>query len=344
MNYRRMICGVALSLVAFCVVVAEEETNEKAQEKTEEKPQPPKIVRKGTIDLDLVEAHYFVWKGRLLREEWARAHYKDRVHPAMHFQIRDAETNERITTMAMNHHFGTVYVEGETLYVLGSTPKHNAIDIFKTTDLKNWEQWNVLTDKRFKIMNTSLIKVDDEYVLMFETDRPGYRSWAARFMKSKDLKTWKLLSGDHVYGRYIQAAPHCLRYANGYYYIFHVRRHSVDGEMNWTINVVRSKDLKNWEESPFNPLMAPHEDDRKLAPRVTFTEAQKKRIATDPDTNNSDIDVFGYKGKTIISYAWGNQKGIEHLAEAECELPIEKFLAGWFPPGVKAESADVKQD
>jgi len=331
MSARRLVCliGVILSVSCFAAEV--------------KVPERPKIVRKGTIDLDLVEAHYFVWKGRLLREEWARRHYKDRAHKEMHLQIRDAVTGERITTVAMNHHFGTVYVEDDTLYVVASTSKHNAINMFASKDLKNWEQWNVLTDKRFKIMNTSLIKVDDEYILMFETDRPGYVSWAARFMKSKDLKNWELLSGEHVYGVHIQAAPHCLRYANAYYYNFHVRCHKENGINNWTINVVRSKDLKEWEESPFNPVMKSHEDDRKLSPRVKFTDEQKERIATDPNTNNSDIDVFGYEGKTIISYAWGNQKGIEHLAEAECELPIEEFLEGWFPPILKAEPADVKR-
>jgi hypothetical protein len=334
MGFARELAGAVLVSSIFCLGAGQEEEKQ-------EPPGRPVIERKGTIDLDLVEAHYFEWKGRLLREEWARRHYKDRAHPEMHLQIRDAMTGERITTFAMNHHFGTVFVEGETLYALGSTPSHNAINLFETKDLETWTQRNVITSKQFRIMNTSLIKVGDEYVLMFETDRPGYVSWAARFMTSKDLETWTLLSEEHVYGLHIQAAPHCLRHAGGWYYLFHVRSDSKDGAKCWTINVVRSRDLKAWKESPFNPVMASHEDDRKLAPRVTFTEAQKQRIATDPNVNNSDIDVYGYQGRTIISYAWGNQKGIEHLAEAECALPLEDFLEGWFPPGVEPPSADV---
>ena len=47
--------------------------------------------------------------------------------------------------------------------------------------------------------------------------------------------------------------------------------------------------------------------------------------------NNSDIDFCEFQGQTVINYSWGNQHGIEHLAEARHEGPVNDFLEGWFP-------------
>jgi hypothetical protein len=295
-------------------------------------PQRPHIEKKGTIACDLVEAHYFVWKGRLLREEWARTHYKsDRVYPESYIQIRDAETGERIAAFARDHSFGTIYVEDDTAYVIATYDKpgpkrRGQVNMFISKDLQNWQERNVIDDPKFLICNTSLVKAGDEYVLMFEIGRPNVTSWTARFAKSRDLKTWDILPEEYIHGRNYMAAPHCLKYCEGYFYNFYVR-----DKFGYSVWVARSRDLKTWEESPFNPVLRADEDDRKLAPRITFTEQERKRIATAVNINNSDVDIFGYKGKTLISYSWGNQHGVEHLAEAEYKGPVDEFLTGWFP-------------
>ncbi|MEA1950517.1 MAG: hypothetical protein U9N87_03985 [Planctomycetota bacterium] len=305
--------------------------------------QRPKIVKKGTIACSLVEAHYFVWKGRLLREEWARNHYKaDRVYPESHIQIRDAETGERIAVLAKGHEFGTIFIEGDTAYVAATGDlntkgaRRTQINIFASKDLKNWTKWNAVDNKKFNICNTSIVKTEDEYILMFEIDKPNVVSWTARFAKSKDLKKWEVLPEEYIHGRRYMAAPHCLKYSKGYFYNFYVRN-----RFGYSVFVSRSRDLKKWEDSPFNPVMRADKNDRILSPKVKFTEKEKKRIAAATDKNNSDIDVFGYKGKTLISYSWGNQHGVEHLAEAEYNGPIEEFLSGWFP--YKAAESGVSQ-
>jgi len=293
----------------------------------------PAIVKKGTIACDLVEAHYFVWKGRLLRQEWARAHYKaDRVFPETHIQIRDAQTGERVAALAKGHEFGTIFVEGDTAYVVATGDvsikgkRRKQINVFASKNLGTWEKWNAVDDNRFNICNTSLVKAGSEYVLMFEISRPNVTSWTARFAKSKDLKTWEVMPEEYIHGRKYMAAPHCLKYSDGYFYNFHVRN-----RFGYSVWVSRSRDLKAWEDSPLNPVLRADENDRKLSPRISFTDEEKKRIATAQDKNNSDIDVFGYKGKTLISYSWGNQRGTEHLAEAGYDGPVDEFLSGWFP-------------
>jgi len=301
-------------------------------EDTHKRPARPQIVKTGTIDLDVVEAHYFVWKGRLLREQWCKAKYKgQRALEGTHIAIRDVQTGKLVASLAQDHAFGTVFIEDGTAYIVATYDKpgpkrRKQVNLFASEDLKTWRQWNVIDDPKFNICNTSLIKVADEYVLMFEISRPNVRSWTARFAKSKDLKTWQILPEEYIHGRNKMAAPHCLKYHDGYFYNFHVVRHR-----GYSTFVSRSKDLKQWEDSPLNPVLTADEDDRKPGPGVRFTAEQKQRIATAKDHNNSDIDIFEHKGRCLISYSWGNQHGTEHLATAVYRGPLASFLPGWFP-------------
>ncbi len=292
----------------------------------------PKIVKMGTIDLDVVEGHNFVWQGRLLREQWCKNHYKgERGLPGSQIAIRDVQTGKLLASLAQDHAFGTVYVEDDTAYVVATYDKpgpkrRKQVNLFASKDLKNWQQWNVIDDPQFNICNTSLIKVGDEYVLMFEINRPNVNSWTARFAKSRDLKNWEILPEEYIHGRNKMAAPHCLKYHDGYFYNFHVVRHR-----GYSTFVSRSSDLKHWEDSPLNPVLMADDEDRKLAPGVEFTDEQKQRIATARNINNSDIDILEHEGKCLISYSWGNQHGTEHLATAEYNGHLASFLEGWFP-------------
>ena len=86
----------------------------------------------------------------------------------------------------------------------------------------------------------------------------------------------------------------------------------------------------HWELSPLNPVLRVSDQDRQIAnPRLT--PAQRQRIATARNINNSDLDFCEYQGRLVINYSWGNQQGVEHLAEAMYEGTEEQFLRGWFP-------------
>jgi len=52
------------------------------------------------------------------------------------------------------------------------------------------------------------------------------------------------------------------------------------------------------------------------------------QTATD---NNSDVDLCEFRGRTIITYSWGNQQGTEFLAEAVYDGSLASFLKGFFP-------------
>ena len=63
----------------------------------------------------------------------------------------------------------------------------------------------------------------------------------------------------------------------------------------------------------------------------TMTDEQRKFIAGAVDRNNSDVDFCEYRGRTIITYSWGNQRGTEFLAEAVYDGTLASFLKGFFP-------------
>jgi hypothetical protein len=62
-----------------------------------------------------------------------------------------------------------------------------------------------------------------------------------------------------------------------------------------------------------------------------MSDPQRTRVANAVDINNSDIDFCEFHGQLRITYSWGNQQGIEHLAEAMYDGSEAEFLRGWFP-------------
>ena len=95
-------------------------------------------------------------------------------------------------------------------------------------------------------------------------------------------------------------------------------------------HIVRSKDLKHWESSRLNPVMAFSDEDKAIA-NPKLTAEQRKAIAQAKDINNSDVDLCEFQGKTVIYYSWGNQQGNEFLAEAVYEGTLASFLRSYFP-------------
>jgi hypothetical protein len=79
-----------------------------------------------------------------------------------------------------------------------------------------------------------------------------------------------------------------------------------------------------------NPVLRHSPEDKNIANR-SLTPEQVKRVQEALNLNNSDIDFCEWQGKTFITYSWGNQQGVEHLAEAVYDGSLADFLRGWFP-------------
>lgn len=291
----------------------------------------PLIRKIGTIDLDLVETTPVVFSGRLYRFEWVREGYWNNLRKTNYFRFVDHDRNAALPPFADGHEFGSAFVTGSKVYVTGTTGR-GAVNIFASANLTNWETWPAIPPGRYGIFNTSLCKAAHDFVLMFEIDRPAEEAgipFTARFARSPDLRAWTLTPPEYNYARDRYTAPHCLRWLDGWFYDFYLEAH--DG---YEMRVVRSRDLVRWEPSRLNPVLRASPEDKRIA-NPKLTEAQRTRVAHAVNLNNSDIDFCEWEGRLIINYSWGNQQGVEHLAEAIYEGTERQFLLGWFPEGEK---------
>ncbi len=289
----------------------------------------PLIVKKGTIDCDVVETSPIVFKNKVFRYEYVRPRYWDNHTGDSYSRFIDHETGEATTSFAKGYHLGSAFVDNNTVYVTAvNIWDGEEIHIFSSTDMKNWEHWMAFQLPGYGIFNTSMTKANDKYVLMFEIGKPeseAGKRFTARFATSSDLKNWEVLPSKYNYAKDRYTAPHCLRYLDGWYYDFFLERH--DG---YEARVVRSKDLEHWETSPLNPVLKASDEDKQII-NSNLSEELKQRVKVAENRNNSDIDFCEYKGKLVINYSWGNQRGEEFLAEASYDGTMKQFLKGWFP-------------
>ena len=290
----------------------------------------PIIKKLGTIDCDMVETTPFVFQDKLYRFEYVRRNYWNNQTGDSYFRLVDHASGRCGPPFAQGYHLGSAFVDGDVLYVSAvNIWDGERVDIFASRDMKHWDTWNALTLPGYGLFNTSICRVDDHYVLMFEVGKPAAvagQRFTARFATSGDMKTWELTDPACTYAKDRYTAPHCLRYLRGYYYNFYLE--AVPG--GYEQYVVRSRDLVRWEASPLNPVLQASDQDKRIAnPQLTRT--QREEIQQARNINNSDIDFCEYRGRLIINYSWGNQQGKEFLAEALYEGTEEAFLSGWFP-------------
>jgi len=291
--------------------------------------QKPVIVKHGTIDLDLVECTPVVFQDRLYRFEYVREKYKPNTTGDSYFRFIDVETKKTTQGFAQGYHLGSAFVDGKTIYVTGvDIWGGSRIELFYSTDMINWRSRTALNVSKYKIFNTSVCRDENGYVMMFEIGAPQEEAGArftARFATSTDLLSWTITPPECVYAKDRYTAPHCLRYLEGYYYNFYLEAHK-----GYEMRVVRSKDLIHWEPSPLNPVIRHSKEDKKIA-NPELTVKQQKAISEAKNLNNSDIDFCEYQGRTVILYSWGNQQGVEFLAEASYAGTEASFIRSWFP-------------
>lgn len=295
-------------------------------------PEKPIIKKLGTIDCDMVETTPVVFHDKLYRFEYVRTNYEPNKTGDSYFRFVDVETGEATPAFAKGYHLGSAYIDGDTTYVYGvNIWDGDRIQVFWSKDLENWSDKTALVLKDWGIFNTSVCKgKDGKYFMAFEIGRPPEETGSAftnRFAESNDLLNWKLTPSEYVYSKDRYTACPALRYLDdGYYYMIYLE--AKDGP-SYVPYIVRSKDLIHWELSSLNPVLQFSDDDKIIA-NPKLTSDQRKRIAEAININNSDVDLCEFNGKVIIYYSWGNQQGIEHLAEAVYDGSLESFLKGFF--------------
>lgn len=293
-------------------------------------PERPEIRKLGTVMCDMVETTPVVFGGKLYRFEYFRPGPQNEANPSevSHFRFRDLRTDALSEPFGFGHHLGSAYTDGGTMYVFGVRDgwAGDTLTVFRSADLETWEEFPV-PFPGLRCFNTGVCKRDGKYLLLIETE--SFVPFTFRFAESEDLIHWSLLPEEFAFQKD--------RYAGGpavyafpddpYCYVLYLEAYPTE---KYATCAARSRDLKNWEYSPLNPvLMYEPCEDKKIA-NPFLSPHERERIARALDCNNSDMEMCEFLGRTVIFYSWGNQHGIEFLAEAAYEGPMEEFLRGFF--------------
>ena len=237
----------------------------------------PKIVKRGTVECDLVEATPVVFHGKLYRFEYVRERYKPNTTGKSYFRFIDVESGEHTPGFAAGHHLGCAFVDGDTVYVYGVKGWDTAtIYVFWSKDLKNWQSRPALQTDDWGLFNSSVCKDDKGYLMAFEVGRPkavAGNPFTTRFARSKNLLDWKLLDEPAVYSKAFYTACPAIRYLDGYYYMFYL---AARPGPKWETDLVRSRNLVEWEKSPCNPILACSTEDKKN--RKQEADAETTRV------------------------------------------------------------------
>lgn len=291
----------------------------------------PTIKKLGTLDLLMVETTPVVFKDRLYRFEYVRDNYQANQTGASYFRFIDVATGKATPAFARGQHLGCAFVDTDTVYVYGVDKWGGSkITLFRSQDMEKWENRPALTLPGWGLFNTSVCKANGRYVMAIEAGEPKEVvgvPFTIFFAESKDLLTWMLLPLECVYSKEKYTACPALRFLDGHFYMIYLEARPGP---TYESHIVRSKDLKRWESSFLNPVLAFSEGDKAIA-NPKLTAEQRKAIAQAKNINNSDVDLCEFKGKTIIYYSWGNQQGKEFLAEAVYEGTLASFLRSYFP-------------
>lgn len=283
----------------------------------------PLIRKLGTVECDDVENSPFVFHDKLYRLD------------ARSIRIVDCTTGKKMP-LPVKGGFANAFVDDDTVYVSTADTSHGKVFLWCSRDLEHWDSRIALDLPANQICNTSICKAPDQFVLMYEIGTPKEEAgvpFTARFAISKDLKHWTVTPLKCNYAKDRYTAPHCLRYLDGYYYDFYLESMESFGRpRGYEQYVVRSKDFIHWEQSPLNPVLRASKDDR-IIRNPNLTPQQRERIAKAVNCNNSDMDMCEYQGRLVLFYSWGDQLGVEHLAEAVYDGTLADFLQGWFPKG-----------
>lgn len=292
---------------------------------------PLTIQKLGTIECDMAECTPVVFGGRIKLVEYVRENYQHRLASLSgktYFRVVDLNSGDISPPFAVGYHLCCAMIAGDTLYVFGvSSWGAEAVHSFHSTDLVHWTNDIAINLPHWGVFNTSVCKAAGRYIMAIEIDRPPDEAgmpFTIRFAESKDLVHWLLTPRDCVFSKDRYTACPTIRYLeDGQFYVVYLEQ---EPGPRYRTYVARSRDLVHWEVAKNAPILSPSDDDRKLAPRAKFTETEKHRIATAVDINNSDVDFCEFQGRVLITYSWGNQQGIEHLALASYSGTVAQFL------------------
>lgn len=301
---------------------------------------PPEIKKSGILSPHGGEASVFVWKGKLMMLENRWDGYGDCKDPCA--IILDYFTGEVVSTPVASDRakFYSCYCEDDRLYVFAT--RHNKIHCYITQDLLHWEDTiPVRFPVNFQLYNTAVCKGDGCYMLAVEaaagTDENDNTlpnpyigtPFTEFFARSEDLVHWELLPFENGYTRERYNACPAMKYCDGYYYMICLEALPC---YRFAPYIYRTSDFETWEIGFYNPLFIASREDLIPKPGVTIPPEALEQTHRYHNTNNSDLDLCEFEGKTYIVYCNGNQ-GVTwggHTCEAIYDGPLDEFLKANF--------------
>lgn len=231
--------------------------------------------------------------------------------------------------------FFCCYSENDMVYAYAT--KNNIVYCYSSSDLKNWNKTiAVVFPENFTLFNTAVCKGDNCYMMAIEADsvKNGTNQhigtcFTEFFAKSYDLIHWELLPFENGYTKERYNACPALKYADGYYYMICLEELPC---YRFAPYIYRTKDFCSWEIGFYNPLFTASNEDLYPKKGVLISDEDQKNQFRHLNTNNSDIDLCEFNGKTYIIYCSGNQ-GITwggSTCEAVFEGSLKNFLTANF--------------
>lgn len=243
-----------------------------------------------------------------------------------------------------NCRFYQAFCEGGDRVYVYATEK-NKVHQFVSDDLIHWEESIAFEfPEIFECFNTSVCKGENGYVMAIECggakdgDYPDLKDpenpyigerFTEFFATSPDLVNWKLMPFENGYTKDRYNACPALKYCEGYYYMICLESLPC---WRWAPYIYRTKDFETWEVGFYNPMFIPSREDLTVKEGYTVPESKLNMMLMNLTTNNSDVDLCEFEGKTYIVYATGNQGRTSGscVAEITYDGPLDEFLKANF--------------
>ena len=255
------------------------------------------------------------------------ANYRPPEEKDSYLYIDDLQTGTEIIRFGAAHTFVSAFVNDKELNIFaldfsetGKAWSKNGISRLWTTDLKNFKTEKVLLpDGDEHLFNTSVCRDDKGFVMAYESEKPIL--FCFKFARSNDLTKWDKIPGLIFTGvKHEYSACPLIRYIKPFYYVIYLHA-PLTGHNGWISYLARSRDLENWELSPFNPILEAGPGEGK---------------------NNSDVDIIEHQGKTYLYFATGDQETWGTVRVAMYDGLMKSFFENHFPEGENFEKISAK--
>ena len=293
-----------------------------------EKPRAPLIKLPVTICAAMENTPFVFGNRPLLALNYRddTKHDADGYKASMYLLLHDLRTGQEIARFGEGHSFVNAFVNGPELNVFASEGTDRdwfqSIYRFTSTDLKTWKRELAIPQEGGEhLFNCSLCRDDQGFLMAYESNLPV--KFCFKFARSRDLVKWDKIP-ELVFagldGKEYSACP-VIRYFAPYYYVIYLHA-AIPGHNGWVSFLARSKDMIAWELSPMNPIL----------------EAESGE-----GINNSDVDLFEWKGNTYLYYATGDQATWCSVRVAMYVGPMRQFFDSCFPAGTAGVSVTTKR-